>query len=407
MKPLMICALTAVALTPASATSHAQAAATPANPAAAPMARWSAWLGCWTPNELRPPTRDIRLCVVPNAAQTGVRLITFAGEQIVSEESLVADGSREAMTERGCQGTREVRFARAGERLYSSSELRCEDKSVTPSAMISTLTSPNRWLDIQVTGPSGRQSVRTARYVRSTDEPPAAIARDLASLANRHGVSITPLTLDDVVEAAKLMPSPAVELWLAEVEPRLPINKATLTQLANARVSEPVIDLLVGLAYPNRFRVERVSAPGFLSADSGYVGPMFPVPFGTGAWMFMEPWVYPYSPFGLVAFEYGAWGSMYPYYPIGNSYPVSYGPGGGADTPIAASGRGRLVNGQGYTRVEPIPHATSSSSGSGTSGSSGGGYSTFSGPSGDSSASPAGYSSGGGGGGGGQTAIPR
>lgn len=428
MKPLITSAVAAVIVAGALAPAAAQAPA-PGGPfgndrGGVPMSRWSAWLGCWTPNELRPPTRDIRLCVVPNSERTGVRLVTFAGEQIVSEETVVADGSRRTVTERGCTGARTARFATAGERLYTTSELRCDGQAATPAtpgalgttataaaptAMISTLTTPNRWLDIQVTGAVGRQSVRTAHYTRSMDQPPAAIAGQLADLSARHGVTITPITVEDITEAATLVPSPAVELWLAEVEPRVDINKRTLTQLADAQVSEPVIDLLVGLAYPQRFRVQRMAPPDLAAA--GYIGPMYPTPYVGG---FYGPWSryggfdFPYSPFGLMAFEYGAFGALYPYYPVYTGYPA-FGigsPSGGGVVPEQPSGRGRVVNGAGYTRVEPIPQATSSNSGGSRSGSSDGGPISFSGSSGDSGASPGGYSSGGSGGGG-QTAVPR
>ena len=67
---------------PATATTAPQAASAATAADSVGLTRWSVWLGCWTPSELRPPAKNMRLCVVPNAAGTGVRLVTFAGERL-------------------------------------------------------------------------------------------------------------------------------------------------------------------------------------------------------------------------------------------------------------------------------------------------------------------------------------
>lgn len=397
-------------LTAVSASSSSPAAA---QTAAAANAHARDWFGCWVPAELQAPARSVQVCVVPTAQAGALRLITFAGDEQIREETIEADGAKRTISEDRCSGERVSRWSASGLRLFVSAELRCEGQAPQPSSMLSTLTTPNRWLEIQSIGPKGREAVRTRRYNRATDTPPAAVAdllRDVPSPAS----STQRTTVDDVVEATKMVSSPVVELWLAETEPRLALNRQALVKLSSGGVSEPVIDLLVGLAYPNRFQVRR-EAPGgsFGSFGGGGFGDVS-MPWSSamyGPWDYgWSPYAMMYSPFAVpwALGSYGGWGGwggwgVAPYSPI-----VSGG-GGGETVP---SGRGQVVNGQGYTRVEPQRTAAESGSSGegGTRGSSSGGDFGLSSAGGGGSVSPGGYSSGGGGGGsggGGAVAVPR
>jgi hypothetical protein len=157
-------------------------------------------------------------------------------------------------------------------------------------------------------------------------------------------------------------------------------------------VPDRVIDLMVATSFPNKFVVERrVTSP---------------VPMPAGGWILGPEWMdpgYGMFPYYYAPFGYGMWGryDYYGYYGSLIYFADSYGGvrGGG---PAAAQQEGRVVDGQGYTRVrprEPQPAGDSGSSGGGV-GSSGGSSSGDGG-----SVTSQGYS--GGGGDSGRTAVPR
>lgn len=401
---------------------HAPAseAQTPVAAAVADVAdRWAPWAGCWSPIDAQAPARDLRVCVVPTADRSGARLVTFAGDRQLNEETILPDGTAKSTTERGCQSERRTRWASAGPRLFSNGQVTCDGQAAQPFSAISTLLSRNRWLDVQVTGSAGREVVRMAHYARSTEAPPEAIADAMRAQppSSASLVITTPrVNIDDVIEASQAVASAAVEMWLVETEPRLALNRRALQSLSAAKVSEPVIDLLVGLAYPKQFEVRRQQPGG-----GGFSG-FGPFGFGDSFGAFYGPWDAGWDPYGMYASMYSPFGlglygpGFYPYsyggYYYGNVVNVPFAPGGsgGIGEPVA-SGTGVAVNGRGYTRVQPreiIAERTSSDRGDASSSLSSGGGDAGGGGGGGGSVSPAGYSSGdGGGAGGGNFAVPR
>jgi len=222
-----------------------------------------------------------------------------------------------------------------------------------------------------------------------------------------HAADVRPSvpTVDDVIEANAVVASRAVEVWLVETEPAMAIDRRALVKLTENKVSEPVIDLLVALAYPQRFEVRRpvdsASGGGGMFGGGGmdFVDEGFVSPWSTWA----GPWsLNPYSLYYAPFLPWGAY-DLYSFYsPYDGGFVIS----GGVITPPVAETHGRVVNGQGYTQIEPHVEATprgGNGSGAGSSSAGGGGADggSFSG-----GASPGGYSSGGGGGTG-LTAVPR
>jgi hypothetical protein len=354
-------------------------------------ARWSPWLGCWTPVERKQQDQSVQVCVLPTSDGAGVRMMTFASGQRILDEPVVADGARRGVDEEGCIGSVKSTWSRDAARVFRVSELKCQGKAPQNASAISTITSPNEWLDIQV-ATDGRESVRTRHYVRSSAEPPASIDQEIRSL-RPSAISAPNVTVDAVVEANALVSSRAVEAWLAEADARVPVNKRTLIKLADADVSKNVIDLLVALAYPEHFEIHRGGSAGSFGSLAGFDDfGLWSDPWGVS----FDPFAYYYSPFGSYP------GALDPYYVTVGGYVAT--PGGNT---AAASGRGHVVNGSGYTQVEPRqpPPAVVRPSGDSNPDS----YTASSAPtpsdSGSGSASPSGYSSGGSGGG--QTAVPR
>jgi hypothetical protein len=363
--------------------------------------RWSAWIGCWTPSTRAGANQDAQVCIVPAPDAGGIQLISFDGERELLNERFVADGSSQPLSERACSGERASRWAAAGPRLFTSSTARCANQPPIETSRLFALVTRDQWLDIQVSKSGGREQVRTQRFWRSTGEPPAAVANALVQVTPPRTV-ITAVTVDDVIEASRHLPPNAIEAWLAESSTRVRVDRSALVKLADAKVSTDVIDLMVALAYPRKFEVRR----GGGSGGGGFWSGPFDDGFYPGDWGYLAD-VFTYG-FGF-GYPYWIGANGYYYYP-GGVYVQPGGGGGGA----AEEAHGQVVNGLGYTRVQPRApaHGTaapgSSASSSGAGGGSDGGSSGSGSSSGSSSGvSSSGYSGGGGGTSTGLTAVPR
>jgi hypothetical protein len=433
-------------------------------------ARWTPWLGCWglvqeTARDASPSsalesflelgaarparsaaTRDeIRVCVAPADAGAGVRMTTFAGGRSVLEQTVFGDGLSRPVSESECRGTLATEWSRDAERLFTRAELQCDGQSKQTVSGITLLTrgsgprgrtaaaSAGRtvWLDVQAIDVNGDLQVRIRRYERAFDQTVGAVelSDDVSSRASAaaEAISAAPISIDDVIEASSKIASPAVEAALVESGSRFDLNSRTLIKLADNGVHKNVIDLMVALAFPERFRVERTArnvAPAVTSGSSSYGY----YPYGSySPYGVYDPYAY-YSYYSPFAYSY--WGTNYygpGFYGPGFYGLGYYGPGyypqvvaPGVPSGGASGSHGRVIQGRGYTQVRPNsasessgtgPSTTSSRSNGSTStssnaGSSNSGSSSSSGG-GSGGVSSGGYSSGGSSSGSGRTAQPR
>ena len=257
-------------------------------------------------------------------------------------------------------------------------------------------------MDVQVVVTGGREQVRTRRFWRASAAPPAPVAMFVQSLTPPREAVRAP-SASDVIEASANVASVGVEAWLAESGARVPIDRHVLLQLSNAHVSASVIDLMIALAFPKKFEVHRTSSGGagvfgISGGDDGFNGNWSYVAdvYGFGLGCYSSPY----------CFGYGD------YYPGDGWYLEPGGGDGGGSEPAT---HGQVVNGYGYTRVQPrevdrgntIQRGGNGQTASGSSSDgAGGGSGSSSGGSESGGASPAGYS-GGGGASTGLTAVPR
>jgi hypothetical protein len=200
-----------------------------------------------------------------------------------------------------------------------------------------------------------------------------------------------PPSLTDVEEASRELDPNVVSTWLIEVdkvtiEKPAPLNGKEITQLADRGVPGSVIDVMVGLSYPNVLTVNPMSGDvSRQNADSafvrsGYLGSMdvdpiigfdrFGFPIYASQSLLMQgcsPWMYgPYdaglnlysSQYGCGGYGYGGFaGYGYGAYSNFGYYGRGYFGGGPVVVPVGAGGgtgatpaHGRVVNGKGYTQ---------------------------------------------------------
>lgn len=393
-----------------------------AGPAAAEQSEgvdrhWLPWLGCWQLSEeefqspdgtapLELESQEVRertsVCLTMNGPE--VKMTVSEGDQLLVERAITANGTRRDIVDNECRGWEENRWSRDGHRLFTKSEIRCDDMPTRILSGISFLTSTSNWVDVQFVEMGNHQQLEVRRYNPSKSNTggniggalgtAAAIQSSAISQARRE--SAEPPDMTDVMEASRSAAVRAVEALLVETEPQLSLNSNALVGLDDAGLNHDIIDLLVAQSFPDRFVIERRGRRGTWSSRQ--------------AGNFRE-----FGGFG--GFYDPIWYSdLYPYYitPLGSRYwggrynPYFYGSTVMSPFVIIPNlqGSARAVNGSGYTRVRPRTVDTQRPVGrpATTTATSGGGGSTRTGSSDGATASPSGFS---GGQSGTRRAVPR
>ncbi len=409
----------------AAGVAHAQQTAPAPRPATAQVdARFANWLGCWRLEDDLAGT-GARLCITPDTP--GVRLETVVGKVSGATEILRTDGVARPITDTECKGSERAEWSRDGQRVFRYTDVTCGAEPPRKVTSIAFLKGGPSWINVQFVEGGPNKTVRVQRYRRALDQKLAdgSLAMQVVGSATRALTEADTLwNVDDVIEATGKVPAEAVQAAVAEAKGRFVINKKTLVAMADAGVAENVIDLMIGLAYPERFVVERrgsgmASAPVGISMGGGYYDPfMSPIMFGNS---YAD--CYGHDTYGYRSYYsscgYSPYSNFYPYNGYGYYYPnsggwviVDNGTGTGTGTGTPAP-EGRVVNGRGYTLVrprdnEPAPVRTS---GNGNSNGSSAGWSGSN--TGSSGVSSQGYSggssgsSGSSGDSGARTAVPR
>ena len=342
-----------------------------ATPAGNLDARWLPWMGCWqlaeeqiaaAPEGAEFPER-MEVCIAPAEASDGATLTARGDGEVLMQRELVADGTRRPVTEGDCSGWERREWSADGRRLFTRTEIRCGSEPPRHMSGISLLLNRSTWVDIQGISLDDRRHVEIRRYrpASTGEERDARLPATPRELRDARQAIAGPLTLSNVREAAARADSHVVEALLTESQPRLSLDSRTLIELDDAGVDGSVIDLLVALAYPDRFVVERRTSRSGGGGSSvggwgwgGLGGAYSPIYYGSAMYGRYAPWGYG-----------GYW-----YDPYWNRYGLGYGRPGGIPEPPETVSQTRAVEGRGFTRVQP--RSAVARAGSGAGGGSGG-----------------------------------
>jgi hypothetical protein len=381
--------------------------------------RWAPYVGCWqlqreslgsaTADLAAVASRraragetreDVMICVTPAQEANAVSQQTVLNGESVLDEIVAADGTARTGENGSCRSTRRAEWSASGRQLFTRGTVTCDGQPERTITGLSLVMPGPTWVDVQMTEVRGNRSVRVRRY---------GLSREQRRSVRADGIALTDRwTIDEVKDATSHTAPEVLQAALIEVGAKLPLNARRLVELDAAGVPGPVVDVMVALSFPERFTIER-TASNYSSGYGGYTG-------GFGGtldpWLMASElaWLSLYSPFGYQYYGYydprygpgwGNWVGVVPVPPID---------GGAVDDP-----NGRVVNGQGYTRVrprEPEPRVSGGIVDRSGSGEGRDGGSTGNSGSGGSGVTSGGYTSGGGGGGAsgggsGRTAVPR
>jgi hypothetical protein len=302
------------------------------------------------------------ICIVP-ADGDGVTIATIANGRIVSEQPVIADGSRRATDNGGCKGFESATWSADGRRVFMKSDLNCGGDVQRVSSGILALVSTGSYVDVQTVNVAGEKASRTVRYVALSDtEVPAVVADRLGneSLARESARvrAAAPLDFEDVVEATRVAGSDAIDGLLVARRAGFKLDASRLRTLTAEGVQPSTVDVMVALSYPKHFEVAEEERPDTRDrnpwrndgrdawASSCYDS------FGWGSTMSYgygyDPYAARYSRCG-----YNSFYSPYGYDPYGWGYgarPVVVIAGGNGDGAKSDDAGGALVKGKGYTR---------------------------------------------------------
>jgi hypothetical protein len=369
-------ALAAISAATMTAPSNALAQGTSA--AASTDARWEAFVGCWAPEPGIPgPTA---VCVLP-AGAARVDVVTIAGGKVASRESIDASGVRAPSIREKCEGGDVARWSADGRRLFLVSDHICDGATRVRATGMMALPSGDEWLDVRgVSVAGGPTDVRVRRYHAIAPMAPVIpeplLQEVLAATAERPTLRAAARTnaaaevdIEQVIEASRTVDAAVLEAWLVENGDGFEMDRAKLVRLADAHVPSRVVDVMVALSYPNRFAIGRrwqrgevpqpkvdttIARPTDVATTPIYGGQ-----YGTYGLLNRNR----YCDDGLLTavsrcYGYGdpygyGYGNGYSPYGWGNSgWGYGYGNAPGAPPVIVVNGKekGRVVNGQGYTR---------------------------------------------------------
>ena len=355
----------ALAMALAACVSGATAAA--GQPAAPVDTPWLPWLGCWQlveetgvlPEEWedrRSYANRVVVCLTSaaneDAGASDVTVTTIADGDPILVETLRADGRAHAVGETTCTGDRRDTWSADGARIFTRSELACEDDTARLVTGVGLMTSDSTWLDIQLVDTGGRGAVTVRRYRRARESTtteagatPLPAPLHAQARAAAHLISTTKLSPSDIVEAHGITETAVVEALMVETQSTFELDGRALLALDDAGVPGDLIDLMVALSFPDRFVVDRLrSNVGSLSGGGGFASADPWGPYGRSGF---QQW-YPFyaSPFGYY-YGWSSYDSLY-YSPYGSSVILSDSGGAGRSAGVPA---GRAYSGRGYTSV--------------------------------------------------------
>ncbi len=406
------------------------AAAAPARAQAPADGRWLPWLGCWeamAPAGQRTVTTPAQLCIHANAGARGVTFANLVGGKVLGEHEVVADGARHPVAEGGCRGWETAVFSQDAHRVFRRTELDCDGGGRRVSTGVIAFLPDDQWVEVDAAGLPHNRGVRVMRYRALAPSAAAATGllpqgEDLA-IQTARAAAAAPLLTADVIEASRRLDSEALQALVFQRGNGYGLDARSARQLADARVSADVIDLMVALSYPDFFDVNRGTAIALRNEPSG----------GGGSGRVPGPWggwgCYGYdSYYGYPGYGYPGWIYSYPlgygmynpcwgggYGPYGGLWGWGggwgYGPYGGIVDVGGNGNGGKIVKGHGYSppsgsgstgRTARPRGGSASPGGSASVGSSGKSGGSSPGRSGSSGGSSSGSSSSGG-----RTAHPK
>ncbi|MDT8340913.1 MAG: hypothetical protein RQ751_05315 [Longimicrobiales bacterium] len=309
--------------------------------------RWTPWLGCW--EAVDAPAGTEVVCVRPGEERAAV-VLDYVSDEV---EDLVfrADGRSWPVSQAGCEGEERASFSPDGRRVYLVSSFTCDGGVRQSGTGLLAMVTEDEWVEIRSVIVDDEELTWVQRYLQATPRAVEASGRlELAGpevvLARRR--ASRPPTLATVAEVARGVDPGVASAWIVESGYAFDLSGEDLLALSEVGVEPEVLDVLVAVSNPDRFRIDAGGDPTPQQAGEGYRT-------GRQAYGYTPYFGRRYTAFG--GFSYGRssfFFSPYSFSPFGDPY--YYGFGGFRPVTVVVSpsagsgGGGRAVAGRGYVR---------------------------------------------------------
>jgi hypothetical protein len=226
--------------------------------------RWSAYAGCWAataPEGQTVTTPAPEVCVVPSSSDAGADLLSLTDKKVTERTHVEADAVHHDISRQGCAGWESALWSPDGRRLYFNSEQRCEGGLLRKGSGIFAIGTDGAWTNVVNVSAGGGQGRRVLRYtpikIDSTypAEIVAAFGNREMSLGTARIAARTPVKIDDIIDANRVIDPAVVQAWVAASEQKFDIDVPTLLRLADAHVSPETIDIMIAVSNPKVFAV--------------------------------------------------------------------------------------------------------------------------------------------------------
>jgi hypothetical protein len=222
-------------------------------------ARWRGYLGCWATTSAAVRGPDV--CLVPTADSTTVDLVVLRQDSVMSVTQVTSSGARVNRVVDGCSGWESGRWSADERRLYTHAHYTCPGRAPQVSSGMYAMSARFTFSRIERTEAGGADGVRLVTFSSGIADSvlPDSVARrlpptDARTLAAR-GEAAAEVSTADVADAAHAVDAAVVEAWIADRRQQFALTPRDARALRDARVPGRVIDMMVVVSYPERFRL--------------------------------------------------------------------------------------------------------------------------------------------------------
>ena len=223
----------------------------------------NAWTGVWTivddakNSQTAEGSPGSVVEIRPTADATGLEIIRRVQDERDIKETLVLDGSRRPVETNDCSGWQSARLLAEAGVIIVSSEMNCKETGSIATTNFRIILGPEFMADILAVNSGGQTRLATRKLAFERDLPQEeGLAPGWVAVAARTEAA-APWELDTIIRLSEMVDDRVLQAALMEKEAELNLTTDSLKQMKKAGLSTPVIDLLVALAYPDQFHVEK------------------------------------------------------------------------------------------------------------------------------------------------------
>jgi hypothetical protein len=345
------------------------------------------WVGVWTFNDdaalkvVGDSNQKTIVEIMPLSDGKGLEITRKEATQPEVKEWLVLDGTKRPVDASNCTGWQTARWIPEAGIIFSSSEMNCKEAGAFSTSNLKIIVAADKMVDILSLKSGGQTKLATRRLVLERELVPAGGSEPAYANTVERIAAAAPWKLDRIVQLSKTMDTQLLEAALVEKNVTLDLNSAAaIKDLNKTKLPNEVIDLLVALAFPDKFHIERngkVELKPWIasSSSSGSVRNSYSNTALPGVTSYYQGLFYNCNGFGYAGYNpygygYNGYGSLFSpgscwslyspfwydyriYVPVNRSYPDGTGGGSGGQGTPAPSSAARVDAVGGYIQIEP------------------------------------------------------